>query len=51
MRLSKFMPCALLASLYFVPAQAVAAPAYACSVAEIFEARLLRLPARIGAAG
>ena len=37
MRLSKFTPCALLASLYFVPAQAVAAPAYACSVAEIFE--------------
>ena len=30
-------PARSLQSLYFVPAQAVAAPAYACSVAEIFE--------------
>jgi hypothetical protein len=37
MGLSKFAPWVLLAGLYFVPTQAVAAPAYACSVAEIFE--------------
>jgi hypothetical protein len=37
MRLSKFMPWALLAALSLVPMEAVAGPAYACSVAEIFE--------------
>ena len=37
MRLLKFALWTLLAGLYFVPAQAIAAPAYACSVAEIFE--------------
>jgi hypothetical protein len=37
MRVLKFMLWALLAGFYFVPVQAVAGPAYACSVAEIFE--------------
>jgi hypothetical protein len=37
MGLSKFTPRALLAALCFVPMQAVAGPAYVCSVAEVFE--------------
>jgi hypothetical protein len=37
MRFSKFTPFALLAALCVVPVPAVAAPAYACSVAEVFE--------------
>jgi hypothetical protein len=37
MRFSKFTPFALLAALCVVPMPAVAAPAYACSVAEVFE--------------
>jgi hypothetical protein len=37
MRFWKLTPWALLAGLYFVPMPAVADPAYACSVAEIFE--------------
>ena len=37
MRVSKFAPFAFLATLCFAPMPAVADPAYACSVAEIFE--------------
>src|SRR5262245_7177761 len=37
MQLSKFTPWALLTVVSFAPAPAVADPAYACSVAEIFE--------------
>ncbi len=36
-QLSKFTPWALLAVLFFVPIRAIADPAYACSIAEIFE--------------
>ena len=50
MRLSKFTPWALLAGLYFVPVQAVAAPAYACSVAEIFECTAVAGCQRVSAA-
>ena len=50
MRLSKFTPWALLAGLYFVPAQAEAAPAYACSVAEIFECTAVAGCQRVSAA-
>jgi hypothetical protein len=37
MKLAKFTPGLLFVALYFAPIQASAAPAYACSVAEIFE--------------
>jgi hypothetical protein len=37
MELAKFTLGVLLAALCFMPMQASAAPAYACSVAEIFE--------------
>ena len=51
MRLLKFALWTLLAGLYFVPAQAIAAPAYSCSVAEIFEMhRHCRLSAGLGGA-
>jgi hypothetical protein len=37
MKLAKLWPGLLLAALCFVPMQASAAPAYGCSLAEIFE--------------
>ena len=50
MRLLKFTPWVLLGALYFVPAQAVAAPALACSVAEIFECTAVAGCQRVSAA-
>jgi len=50
MRLLKFVLWALLAALYFLPAQAIAAPAYACSVAEIFECTAVAGCQRVSAA-
>ena len=50
MRLLKFALWALLAGLYFVPTQAIAAPAYACSVAEIFECTAIAGCQRVSAA-
>jgi len=49
MRLSKFMPWALLAALSLVPMEAVAGPAYACSVAEIFECKAVAGCQRVSA--
>ena len=46
----EFTSWALLAGLYFVPAQAIAAPAYACSVAEIFECTAVAGCQRVSAA-
>ena len=50
MRLSKFTLLALVAGLYFLPMQAVAGPAYACSVAEIFECTAVAGCQRVSAA-
>jgi hypothetical protein len=50
MRLVKFTLCAILAALCFVPRPALAAPAYACSVAEIFECTAIAGCKRVGAA-
>ncbi len=50
MQLLKFTPWALLAGLCFVPVHAVAAPAYACSVAEIFECTAVAGCQRVSAA-
>jgi hypothetical protein len=50
MQLLKFTPWALLASLCFMPVHAVAAPAYACSVAEIFECTAIAGCQRVSAA-
>ena len=50
MRLLKFTLWAFLAFLYFVPMQAVAGPAYACSVAEIFECTAIAGCQRVSAA-
>ena len=50
MRFLKFALWTLLAGLYFVPAQAIAAPAYACSVAEIFECTAVAGCQRVSAA-
>jgi hypothetical protein len=37
MRVSKFTPAALLAALSILPIEAVASPAYDCSLAEVYE--------------
>ena len=50
MQLLKFTPWALLAGLCFVPVPAAAAPAYACSVAEIFECTAVAGCQRVSAA-
>ncbi|HEX2448652.1 MAG TPA: hypothetical protein VHK26_10785 [Methyloceanibacter sp.] len=50
MGFSKFMPWALFAALCFTPMQASASPAYACSVAEIFECTAIAGCARVSAA-
>jgi hypothetical protein len=49
MRVLKFMLWALLAILSFAPRPAVADPAYACSVAEIFECTAIAGCARVSA--
>jgi hypothetical protein len=50
MRVSKFAPWALLATVCFAPMPAMAAPAYACSVAEIFECTPIAGCQRVSAA-
>ena len=50
MRLSKIMPWAFLATLCCAPMPAGAAPAYACSVAEIFECTAVAGCQRVSAA-
>jgi hypothetical protein len=50
MQLLKFTPWALLAGLCFVPVPAAAAPAYACSGAEIFECTVVAARQRVSAA-
>jgi hypothetical protein len=50
MRVSKFAPWALLATVSFAPMPAMAAPAYACSVAEIFECTPIAGCQRVSAA-
>jgi hypothetical protein len=49
MRSSKFAPFALFAAVSFVPMPAMADPAYACSVAEIFECTPIAGCARVSA--
>ena len=50
MRLLTLMFLAPIAGLYFVPMQAIAGPAYACSVAEIFECTAVAGCQRVSAA-
>jgi hypothetical protein len=50
MRVSKFAPWAFLAAVCLVPVKAFAAPAYACSVAEIFECTAVAGCQRVSAA-
>ena len=50
MRFLKFTLWALLAALCFVPMKAVAGPAYACSIAEIFECTAVAGCQRVSAA-
>jgi hypothetical protein len=50
MRVSNFVPFAFLAALSLAPMPAVAAPAYACSVAEIFECTAVAGCQRVSAA-
>lgn len=50
MRFSKFPAAALFAVLCFAPMQASASPAYACSVAEIFECTAVAGCQRVSAA-
>jgi hypothetical protein len=50
MRFSKFRAAALFAAFCFAPMQASASPAYACSVAEIFECTAVAGCQRVSAA-
>jgi hypothetical protein len=50
MRFLKFPAAALFAALFLAPTQASASPAYACSVAEIFECTAVAGCARVSAA-